>query len=618
MVEKIESLHLAIRALCPSKSLTTIDNIIRPPLKTSTPKPPQVPLPPSRPMSVPTAAALKMGVGFPLTNLPGTNEDTNRILSTQCQNKSDILHECGICKHVNDQHLLAKCDTCHLHYHLGCLNPPLTRHPKKSKIYGWQCSECDEDNPDGVVQLTSGPRKSRTKYSKDGTIVPVDQSSRDVSLDGSADDERAVERKKRSEENSIGGSDCEQNSLMKVDDKNRIKTVQPVRSPTILKSAQKSPVSNKKSNHKCDKTEKNPIEGNKIEKSENDESILIKSPKPNGKPSPTPDSPLTNTNEIKSAHTPEADKTPTKRKVVKKSNLDKVIEAVSRGLSGLSNDEHDVEKKLNGTNETEVPVDTPSAPCETNGVAKSDDNPKSPIKQEQSPEPKAKTSKRPKKLKQKENGKEAASETEEQKNTSPVTISNVATSATIPTNDVPSIAKPIIESNKKEKKERQKKQKQKIKNEAEGKLVEPAQANVSKEKKQENIAVFVEPVESTAATEEVSPHENKKGPLSSPAVAMIDSKSSMDLILTNGVGTVQSLPTEGMDNGTGHKQSRKRRKEKHRSRHGSDGERSSSKEHKKKRKRKNHDVENPESFTLLDGVPKIKIKVTDRKTAPTI
>lgn len=142
-------------------------------------------------MSVPTAAALKMGVGFPLT-IPGPNDDTNRILSTQCINKSDLIYDCGICKRVNDQHLLAKCDTCHLHYHLGCLNPPLTRHPKKSKIYGWQCSECDEDNPDGVVQLTSGPRKSRTKYSKDGTIVPVD-SSRDVSMDESgadADDEK--------------------------------------------------------------------------------------------------------------------------------------------------------------------------------------------------------------------------------------------------------------------------------------------------------------------------------------------------------------------------------------------------------------------------------------------
>lgn len=180
--QSIEKLHASIHALCPSKNLSTIENIGRPPVIVP---PVPAPTPPARPMSVPTAAALKMGVGFPLTNLPGSSDDTNRILSTQCQNNSKLMHECGICKRCTDQHLLAKCDTCHLHYHLGCLNPPLSRHPKKSKLYGWQCSECarsdDSDNP--VPILTIGPRKSRTKYSKDGQIVPVDPPQSDISLE---------------------------------------------------------------------------------------------------------------------------------------------------------------------------------------------------------------------------------------------------------------------------------------------------------------------------------------------------------------------------------------------------------------------------------------------------
>lgn len=67
--------------------------------------------------------------------------------------------------------------------------------------------------------------------------------------------------------------------------------------------------------------------------------------------------------------------------------------------------------------------------------------------------------------------------------------------------------------------------------------------------------------------------------------------------------------TKKLDTDVERKQSRKRRKEKHRSKHGPDSERSSSKEHKKKRKRKSHDHENPESFPSSDGVPKIKIKV---------
>lgn len=54
------------------------------------------------------------------------------------------LHECGHCKSMKDQHLLALCDSCNFHYHLYCLDPPLTRMPKKTKFGGWQCSDCTE------------------------------------------------------------------------------------------------------------------------------------------------------------------------------------------------------------------------------------------------------------------------------------------------------------------------------------------------------------------------------------------------------------------------------------------------------------------------------------------
>ncbi|XP_053665455.1 PHD finger protein 14 [Anopheles marshallii] len=189
--ESIAKIYEHLNALCPNKPLVPVDQVGKPPVAGA---PPYVKThqnvvintslsvtPPARTMSVPTAAALKMGVGFPLQNLmvPGKRDDTGRILSTQCkQNSEELLNECGICKRCNDQHLLAKCDTCHLHYHLGCLNPPLTRHPKKSKLYGWQCSECDksdDSNPESII-IPKMPRKSRTRYSKDGTIVPYDYS----------------------------------------------------------------------------------------------------------------------------------------------------------------------------------------------------------------------------------------------------------------------------------------------------------------------------------------------------------------------------------------------------------------------------------------------------------
>lgn len=175
LLAEIEQLHGAILTLVPQKQLQNLEKPAAAPVPFKTVPSPMTPTlsstpPPqmitNRTMSVPTAAARKMGVGFPLNNL--SKDDTGRILSTQCE----LLNECGICKKCTEQHLLAKCDTCHLYYHLGCLNPPLTRHPKKSKLYMWQCSECDKSDdsaPENVI-IPKGPRRSRIRYSKDGFV----------------------------------------------------------------------------------------------------------------------------------------------------------------------------------------------------------------------------------------------------------------------------------------------------------------------------------------------------------------------------------------------------------------------------------------------------------------
>ncbi|GAB0092811.1 PHD finger protein 14 [Sergentomyia squamirostris] len=176
--DNITKLHANLTKLCPNKTLLSIDNIGKPGNAVAAATPPA-----GRPMSVPTAAALKMGVGFPLINLPGTKNDSGKILSTQSQNNDELLHECGICKRCNDQHLLAKCDTCHFYYHLGCLNPPLSRHPKKCKLYGWQCSECDKsDNSDAGTSLPKRSRKSRARYSKDGIIIDQSESPEQAAI----------------------------------------------------------------------------------------------------------------------------------------------------------------------------------------------------------------------------------------------------------------------------------------------------------------------------------------------------------------------------------------------------------------------------------------------------
>lgn len=47
------------------------------------------------------------------------------------------------------------------------MNPPLTRLPKKSKLYGWQCSECDKSSDSEVDVKEKGAR--RTRHSKENS-----------------------------------------------------------------------------------------------------------------------------------------------------------------------------------------------------------------------------------------------------------------------------------------------------------------------------------------------------------------------------------------------------------------------------------------------------------------
>ncbi|XP_076250118.1 PHD finger protein 14 isoform X3 [Rhynchophorus ferrugineus] len=160
----IHKFHSAILSACPTKSLPNIDDLGKPPVTRA-----------PQPMMVPTAAALKMGVGFPLKNIPSGRAD--RVLSNQAK-PSDLLqlNECGICRQRRDQHLLAKCDTCHLYYHMNCLNPPLSRLPKKSKLYGWQCSECDKTS-DSEVEEVKTPRRSRSVYSRENRSESITPST---------------------------------------------------------------------------------------------------------------------------------------------------------------------------------------------------------------------------------------------------------------------------------------------------------------------------------------------------------------------------------------------------------------------------------------------------------
>uniref|UniRef100_A0A6A7G0N3 Mucin-5AC-like n=1 Tax=Hirondellea gigas TaxID=1518452 RepID=A0A6A7G0N3_9CRUS len=78
-------------------------------------------------------------------------------------NKVQESHTCSVCRQSSDQNLQIQCDTCVLYYHLCCLDPPLTRMPKKTKQMGWQCSDCckSSDSEKLTEVDTSAPRRLR-------------------------------------------------------------------------------------------------------------------------------------------------------------------------------------------------------------------------------------------------------------------------------------------------------------------------------------------------------------------------------------------------------------------------------------------------------------------------
>uniref|UniRef100_A0A3P9CPW3 PHD finger protein 14 n=1 Tax=Maylandia zebra TaxID=106582 RepID=A0A3P9CPW3_9CICH len=118
----------------------------------------------------------------PILKAPKERKPSKKEGGTQGKASSlpAILYSCGICKKNQDQHLLVLCDTCKLYYHLGCLEPPLTRMPKKTKNSYWQCSECDQASSDeadiAMETLPDGTKRSRRQIKGPIKFIPQEMS----------------------------------------------------------------------------------------------------------------------------------------------------------------------------------------------------------------------------------------------------------------------------------------------------------------------------------------------------------------------------------------------------------------------------------------------------------
>lgn len=96
------------------------------------------------------------------------------------------MKECGECHATKDQHLLALCDSCHLHYHLYCLDPPLRRMPKKTRFGGWQCSNCTETELNSDNGDDEDVKPSIDAIGQIGTPAGSDHDSNSNTISGSS------------------------------------------------------------------------------------------------------------------------------------------------------------------------------------------------------------------------------------------------------------------------------------------------------------------------------------------------------------------------------------------------------------------------------------------------
>ncbi|RCN48021.1 PHD-finger [Ancylostoma caninum] len=69
--------------------------------------------------------------------------------------KERSINVCKECRKSNDQHLMIGCDSCHEFYHIGCLDPPLEKVPKKVNCE-WHCADCCENSEEEVEHEENG------------------------------------------------------------------------------------------------------------------------------------------------------------------------------------------------------------------------------------------------------------------------------------------------------------------------------------------------------------------------------------------------------------------------------------------------------------------------------
>ncbi|XP_042219745.1 uncharacterized protein LOC121864666 isoform X2 [Homarus americanus] len=148
-----------------------------PPVVAALHNPPSPPLP-TRPLPkgslrgpIMTKAAAKMMM---TEQAPPAGGECWPVRFQETVSGSLTLNRCRVCQLTKEQHLQIECDTCGHYYHLSCLDPPLTRMPKKTKQMGWQCSDCckSSDSDKAPEVDTAAPRRLRRNIKEPAKFSP--------------------------------------------------------------------------------------------------------------------------------------------------------------------------------------------------------------------------------------------------------------------------------------------------------------------------------------------------------------------------------------------------------------------------------------------------------------
>ncbi|XP_021951254.1 uncharacterized protein LOC110848362 isoform X3 [Folsomia candida] len=172
MRENLVGITSLLKTLCSPSNKKLVTSLQGIEAKTAIEEPPQRRRSPSHSNRRLSPAKTSIGSNKNASNKKSSSNSTSFSPPVQTISERLAIKTCSICDQSDEQPWIIRCDNCKKLYHMKCLDPPLTRMPKRSKLCGWMCSDCGEEELEAEEAEvdTEAPRtlRGRTKIRKPG------------------------------------------------------------------------------------------------------------------------------------------------------------------------------------------------------------------------------------------------------------------------------------------------------------------------------------------------------------------------------------------------------------------------------------------------------------------